>query len=488
MKNLQRLRTFSVAGRLGLLLLLAAAPHAGRAQSGADPAGAFERLKKNPDALARALRAMPKGGELHNHLSGAVPFDKQLEIAIRHSYRAAFAQATGEACGWARPDRDPNWQDLCPAGPVTYKPASALTSAEKDRLKAALTADFSDADREESSSFAEFVRIFRRLGPLTDNADVMPELVQAVMEAASQNRVSYVELKLNPLGREDSQGKRVKIEELLARLAAAVEEKNRDLHGSGPVTVKLIVLVIRDRTQDPGGPTDIPEIACRPDCPTRLRQAYYLAARRPGGAVVGMDMAGLPETEVGSPAYLPVAFRLLREQFGEAAITLHAGETLKPEWRHHIAQALDAGARRIGHGFNLHETEEATRRRICRGDTAVETSLTSNHLLGLVPQGNLGAHPFARYFRAEICPADARPPDGYLPVTLNTDDPGVFETDLSREFFLAVTTFNLSWAEVKRLSRNSLERAFATKEEKQALLQRWEREMAEFEATVLTSP
>ncbi|MGH9804444.1 MAG: adenosine deaminase family protein, partial [Candidatus Acidiferrales bacterium] len=425
---------------------------------------------------------------LHNHLSGAVPFDNQLAIAIRHNYRVGFERNTGKACGWARPDREPNWVGLCRRNLVEYKPAAGLTSTERERLKQTLTADFTDAGREELDGFAEFVRIFRRLGALTDNADVMPELVQAVMEVASENRVSYVELKLNPLDREDSQENKVKVEEMVARLAAAVEEKNRSLGGYGPVMVKFIVLVIRDRVQDAGGATDIAEIACRPDCPARLRQAYYLAARRLGGVVVGMDLAGLPETEVRSPAYLPAAFGILRGEFGEAAITLHAGETRKPEWRHHIAQALDAGARRIGHGFNLHEADEATRRRVCRGDIALETSLTSNHLLGLVPQGNLGAHPFPRYFRAEICPADARPAEGYLPVTLNTDDPGVFETDLSKEFFRAVTTFNLSWDEVKRLCRNSLERAFATEEERQNLLRRWEREVAEFEATILAPP
>ena len=472
----------------GQLLLLAATPPALPAQADPGPAAAFERLKRDPQGLERALRAMPKGGELHNHLSGAVPFDKQLKIAIRHNYRAAFARDTGEACGWARPDKEPDWSGLCPSGEIYYKSAEGLSDAERKSLEAALTADFTDGEREEANGFVEIVRIFRRLGALTENADVMPELVQAVMEVASANRVSYVELKLNPLDREDARGNKVKIEELVARLAAAVEEKNRELRDSGPVTVKFIVLVIRGNTQSPGGPTDIAEIACRPECPARLRQAYYLAARRLAGVVVGMDLAGLPETEVRTAAYLPIAIRILREEFGEAAITLHAGETRNPEWRHHIAQALEAGARRIGHGFNLHEADEATRRRICQGDIAIETSLTSNHLLGLVPQGNLGAHPFPRYLRAEICPADARPAEGYLPVTLNTDDPGVFETDLSKEFFQAVTTFDLTWDEVMRICRNSLERAFATRKERQSLLQRWEEEMVAFEATVLSSP
>ena len=476
---------FAAAGQL---LLLAASPLALPAQTDLGPAAAFERLKRDPQALERALRAMPKGGELHNHLSGAVPFDKQLKIAIRHHYRAAFARNTGEACGWARPDREPDWSGLCPSGEVYYQPAEGLSDEERKNLEAALTADFSDSEREEANGFAEIVRIFRRLGALTENADVMPELVQAVMEVASANRVSYVELKLNPLNREDSQGSKVKIEELVARLAAAVEEKNRELGDNGPVTVKFIVLLIRGNTQSPGGSSDIPEISCRPDCPSRLRQAYYLASRRLAGAIVGMDLAGLPEMEVRSPAYLPMVFRILREEFGEAAISLHAGETRKPEWRHHIAQALDAGARRVGHGFNLHEADEATRRRICRGDIAIETSLTSNHLLGLVPRGNLAAHPFPRYFRADICPADARPAEGYLPVTLNTDDPGVFDTDLSKEFFQAVTTFDLTWDEVKRLCRNSLEHAFLTEAERRSLLERWQEEVTEFEKVVLQIP
>jgi len=471
---------------LFLLVMLLWPSLAGHSQSGS-PAAAFEQAKRDPERLRTLLKEMPKGGELHLHLSAAVRFDRLLDIAIRHGYRVGFQHDTLLVCGFARPALAPQWEEPCRPGNVVFKPAAELSEEERKRLHEALTVTRQDADRDEKAGFAEFIRVFARLEELVGNADVIPKLVQEAMEQAAAHKVSYLELKLNPIGRKDSKGKPMKIEELVARLTAAAAEKNRQLAPGKSVTVKFIVLLHRRNPQQPGGITDVPAIACTPDCSSRLRQGYFVAARRLAGTVVGIDLAGLPEEEVGSPGYLPVAFQMLRDEFGEASITLHAGETRNPSWTHHIAQAIAAGANRIGHAFNLEHTAEA-KSLVCERRILLEISLTSNLLIGLLPQDDLRAHPFPRYFRGEICPKTAHSKRGYLPVTLNTDDPGVFQTDLTQEFFLATTTFDLSWDEVKQLCRNSLTRAFATPAERQALLQRWEREMAEFEATRLRAP
>ena len=47
-----------------------------------------------------------------------------------------------------------------------------------------------------------------------------------------------------------------------------------------------------------------------------------------------------------------------------------------------------------------------------------------------------------------------------IPGALSTDDRGMWDSTMTDEFYVAVTEFNLSWAEVKRLSENSLRYAF----------------------------
>src|SRR5438105_9769310 len=42
----------------------------------------FESIRKSPPLLEAFLRVMPKGGDLHNHLSGAVYAESYLQYAI----------------------------------------------------------------------------------------------------------------------------------------------------------------------------------------------------------------------------------------------------------------------------------------------------------------------------------------------------------------------------------------------------------------------
>ena len=91
------------------------------------------------------------------------------------------------------------------------------------------------------------------------------------------------------------------------------------------------------------------------------------------------------------------------------------------------------------------------------GNFAVEVSLVSNHLLGYVESVEL--HPFPEYLRLGI------------PVCLATDDRGTWDSNMTDEYFLAVTSFNLSWDEVIHVGRTSLEFAFLPRREKKHLLE-----------------
>jgi adenosine deaminase len=75
----------------------------------------------------------------------------------------------------------------------------------------------------------------------------------------------------------------------------------------------------------------------------------------------------------------------------------------------------------------------------------VEINLTSNDVI-LGVAGN--SHPFPLYRKFGV------------PVTLSTDDEGVSRIDLTHEYVRAVQTYNLRYADLKKLVRTGLEHAF----------------------------
>jgi adenosine deaminase len=135
-------------------------------------------------------------------------------------------------------------------------------------------------------------------------------------------------------------------------------------------------------------------------------------------------------------------------------ITLHAGELapglVPPDGLlFHIREAVELGhAERIGHGVDLmYEKDPADLLKEMRErHVAVEINLTSNDVI-LGVSGD--RHPLPVYRKAGV------------PVALSTDDEGVSRSQLTEEFERAVLTYNLTYADLKEMVRNSLEYSFA---------------------------
>lgn len=137
---------------------------------------------------------------------------------------------------------------------------------------------------------------------------------------------------------------------------------------------------------------------------------------------VGGDETGAPLTD----------FREAADRAGGPFIP-HAGETSTAR---DVWAAVEMGARRIGHGIRAIEDPVLCQR--LRDDGIVlEISLSSNVATGSV--ASLGGHPLRRLF------------DLGVPVTLNTDDPAMFATTLTREFELARTIFGFTESELSAI-------------------------------------
>jgi adenosine deaminase CECR1 len=131
----------------------------------------------------------------------------------------------------------------------------------------------------------------------------------------------------------------------------------------------------------------------------------------------------------------------------------------------HVRDTLLLGAKRIGHGVNLISDPE-TMVLMRNGPYMVEINLISNLLLEYV--ADFSQHPFPEYLRVGI------------PVALSTDDRGMWDSNLTDEYFVAVHEFNLSWEELVQLGRNSLKFSFVDDPTRQRLLAAYEKRVQSF--------
>lgn len=129
-------------------------------------------------------------------------------------------------------------------------------------------------------------------------------------------------------------------------------------------------------------------------------------------------------------------------------LTAHAGENAGPE---SIWGALNLRAERIGHGLTAAQDPDLLEELAYR-QVPVEVCLTSNVRTGLVQ--SVGEHPAKGYFEQGLM------------ITLNTDDPAMFSTTLSREYQVAQDAFGFTDEHLRELARNSFEASFLPAEKK----------------------
>jgi aminodeoxyfutalosine deaminase len=178
--------------------------------------------------------------------------------------------------------------------------------------------------------------------------------------------------------------------------------------------------------------------------PEAARNVFDLAVLYHDRNVVGVGIGG---DELKGPP------ELFREVYAYAAghglrLTAHAGENGTPD---SVWGALNLHAERIGHGLTAVQDPELVEE-LAKRQIPVEICLTSNLRTGCCR--TLAEHPARNYF------------DHGLMLTLNTDDPAMFSTSLTREYALAQETFSFSDEHLRELARNSFEASFLPPEKK----------------------
>jgi adenosine deaminase/aminodeoxyfutalosine deaminase len=163
-----------------------------------------------------------------------------------------------------------------------------------------------------------------------------------------------------------------------------------------------------------------------------------LAAERRDQGVLGFGIGG---DEARGPAGLfRDAYRFAAA--GGLRLTAHAGETEGPD---SVWAALELGAERIGHGIRSIE-DPVLIRHLRDHRIPLEISISSNVATGAV--SSISDHPVRRLY------------DSGVPIVLNTDDPAMFHTTLTREYALAGAEFGFSEQELREIAENGFRYAF----------------------------
>lgn len=284
-----------------------------------------------------------------------------------------------------------------------------------------------------ASDFASFLVAYERMSRVFDDPDTYADLTEAVLAAQAAEGVIHTEIFLSPPSLFGGDAGRWE-----AMRAAAEAGADRAEARGGPLCRFVPVLI-------------------RHHGPEAAASGAAAMLRAPRGRIRGLGLAG--EERVFAPADFARPFRAAAE--AGLRLTAHAGEWAGPE---SVRAALDAlGPQRIGHGVRAAE-EPALVARLAAEGVHLEICPGSNIALGLYP--SLAAHPVEALRRAGVG------------LSVSTDDPPFFRTDMTREYAGLAAAFGWGRAEFEGLARAALAAAFVEPEARPALAARLDAALA----------
>lgn len=431
------------------------APAAAWADAASEEAAAtlVDKVAGNAGQLRVVLQAMPKGGDLHNHLGGSVYAEDFLKVA------AARGMCADEGITRIAPPPCPAEREIATmavADPFTY--AKLIDAISTRGFQKGIGPDLVSGHSQFFSSFGKFSPAF---------PGEVPRWLADAYASAGRNNLVYLELMYNPARLSKYMAEAVDEPLDASMLAASYKREIGAVEG-------LLDETMADVTRNDAGARK--RLGCgtkaaRSGCDVAVRYLYSgMRGVAPAMAwrslLAGFALAHRDPRFVGvnivMPEDDPVAlrdydlhmamFRFLEAKYPDVKVTMHAGELalgLVPplDLENHIAKAVDAGAKRVGHGVDIAYEQAApeTLARMAREGIAVEINLTSNAVI-LGVEG--GEHPLHLYRSMGV------------PVMLSTDDEGVLRSDMSNEYVRAVTQQGVRYPDLKEMTRASLEYAF----------------------------
>ena len=435
-------------------LTLAAQPR----QSEQRTASYFDSIRKSPPKQLAFLLKMPKGADLHNHLSGAIYAERYIEWAAQKGLcvnNATMALAVPSSPPQCSAEQTPAKTAL--TNSVLYRQMVDAWSMRNWQLSGQSGHDY-------------FFDAFGRFSAATFNNS--GRMLAEAVKSAARGKVSYMELMLTPdgtpTGVASSQiGEKVgwdgNFEGTLNKLKANGIEK------AATIGIENLKAMEAEKNQLLKCGTPQADAGCS----VTIRYVAQVSRNSSLGSVyaqmvTGLALANDPQSKVVATNLVQgedglnsmqnfslhmQMLKFLRPLYPRAHVTLHAGELapglVTPDGlEFHIRESvMVARAERIGHGVDImHETDPfELLKEMARRNVMVEICLSSNDLI----LGISGSrHPLATYLEYGV------------PVALATDDEGVSRSEMSVEFLKAAEDQGLGYLQLKMMARNSLQYAF----------------------------
>ncbi|KTC75479.1 adenosine deaminase [Legionella birminghamensis] len=410
----------------------------------------FDQVRQDPNALYAFLKEMPKGGELHYHLSGGAYPETMVKLASEQDYcldlqTLSVAKIT-ETCKGIKTShifKNPELYD------------QIIRSWSMKNFIAG----------KESGHDHFFATFFKFTNLVMDNH--IPLLAEVIQRAADQQE-EYIEVMMMPdyarstlaaPAPDLSQGYEKAKTQLLANPAFMQEISN---------TVKVSDQLLPDTRKFLGCENKPEQAAClltvklqyhilrEQELPQFFMQALHgFAAASQSTAIVAINVVQAEDGIISLRDYKKQmeVIHFLHQLYPQVHIALHAGElsgedVMPEDLRFHIRDALLIGhAERIGHGLDIGFEDNSldTLNYMKTRQIPVEINLTSNEkILNITGK----EHPIHYYLAHDV------------PVVLSTDDEGVLRTDLTRQYVKAVIEHDIDYSQLKNMTRNVLTYAF----------------------------
>ncbi|WP_328593160.1 adenosine deaminase [Lentzea tibetensis] len=273
------------------------------------------------------------------------------------------------------------------------------------------------------TDFRHFIEVYGKVNDLVTTGEDVTTLVVGLARDAARSNVRYAEVTVSATSH--------------LRVGIAPDELTEALE-RGRAAAKA------DHGVELAWIFDVPGLC---DQDFGLTSADYATKYRPDGTV-GFGLGGF---EADAPrAAFKDAFARARDA-GLHCVP-HAGETTPSSeiW----AALTHLHAERIGHGVSAVDDPDLLKHLADHG-IPLEVCPTSNLRTGVISQ--LSTHPLPRLLDAGVA------------VTLSTDDPGMFHTDLDHEYVLCAEEFGLGTSDLAAIALAGVDASFAPDETKSAI-------------------
>lgn len=446
----------------------------------------FEKIRENQAELTAFISQMPKGGDLHNHYSGALYAETYFDWAVENDYwlNTETLQVSPDAKlgkAWTR------FSILSKNG--------TLNEFREKLLQLWSMKNYSGADGEQ-----HFFATFGLFSPLS-NINYKEGLNELKQRAIAEN-VSYLEVMFS---RPDVSGYRidsaVEYNTLLEKI-----QVNKDSAGLDMLLNRLYDKVLK------AGMADSVKSFTRlldslhytgqiDDAGFTMRyQTYIVRVQNPvttfKNLVASFEAANKDSLIVGvnivAPEDNPVSmhdywlhmnmFAYCHQKYPSVHYSMHAGEITEgfvmPEAlaAGHISEAVYiAHAQRIGHGIDVayEKNNYQLLNYMSRNHIVVEINLSSNeYILGIKND----AHPVMLYYRFHV------------PLVISTDDAGVNRSSLTEQYVLLASRYrSFKYSDIKTLVYNSITYSFLNDGEKEIIKSDLDERFKKFEKYILNN-